>query len=52
MLYDRHRTRIEISTEHDDFFTRNLVAICGEERIGMAAKRPEALIYGDFGNMT
>ena len=51
-LYDRHRTRIEISTEHDDFFTRNLVAIRGEERIGMAAKRPEALIYGDFGNVT
>ncbi|WP_230280716.1 phage major capsid protein [Croceicoccus sp. Ery15] len=50
-LYDRHRTRIEISTEHDDFFTRNLVAIRGEERIGMAVKRPEALIYGDFGNV-
>ena len=31
-LYDRHRTRIEISTEHDDFFTRNLIAICGERR--------------------
>lgn len=50
-LYDRHRTRIEVSTEHADFFTRNLVAIRGESRIGSAIKRPEALIFGDFGNV-
>jgi HK97 family phage major capsid protein len=49
-LYDRWAARVEVSTEHADFFVRNLVAILAEERIGFAAKRPEALIYGDFGN--
>lgn len=51
-LYDRWAARVEVSTEHADFFVRNLVAILAEERIGFAAKRPEALIYGDFGNVT
>lgn len=50
-LYDRWQPRVEVSTEHADFFTRNLVAILAEERIGFAAKRPEALIFGDFGNV-
>jgi len=49
-LYDRWEARVEVSTEHADFFTRNLMAIRAEERIGLANKRPEALIYGDFGN--
>lgn len=49
-LYDRWEARVEVSTEHADFFTRNLMAIRAEERIGLAVKRPEALIYGSFGN--
>lgn len=47
-LYDRWKTRIDVSTEHADFFVRNLCAIRAENRIGFAAKRPEALIYGSF----
>ena len=50
-LYDRWAPRVEVSTEHDDFFTRNLVAILAEERIGLAVKQPLALTYGDFGNV-
>jgi HK97 family phage major capsid protein len=50
-LYDRWEPRVEVSTEHADFFVRNLVAIRAEERIGLAVKRPEALIYGTFGNL-
>lgn len=50
-LYDRWNPRLEVSTEHADFFTRNLVAILAEERIGLAIKNPEALTYGDFGNV-
>lgn len=50
-LYDRWEPRVEVSTEHADFFTRNLMAIRAEERIGLAVKRPEAMIYGDFGNL-
>jgi HK97 family phage major capsid protein len=46
-LYDRWEARVEVGFVDDDF-TRNLVTILGEERIGFAAKRPESLIYGDF----
>ncbi|RIY00871.1 phage major capsid protein [Aureimonas flava] len=48
-VYDRWLPRVEISTEHSDFFTRNLVAILAEERLAFAVKNPNALIYGDFG---
>jgi HK97 family phage major capsid protein len=47
-LYDRWQARVEVSTEHSDFFVKNLVAILAEERIGLGAKRPDALITGDF----
>lgn len=47
-LYDRMAPTIMLSTEHDDFFTRNLVAILAEERIGLAIKQATALTYGDF----
>ncbi|MGZ2410743.1 HK97 family phage major capsid protein [Sphingomonas sp. F9_3S_D5_B_2] len=50
-LYDRWAPRVEVSTEHDDFFTRNLVAILCEERIALAVKQAGALTYGDFGNV-
>ncbi|MBS9720236.1 phage major capsid protein [Tianweitania sp. BSSL-BM11] len=49
-IYDRWQARIEVSTEHADFFVRNMVAILCEERIGLAIKRAKALTYGDFGN--
>jgi hypothetical protein len=38
-----------VSTEHADFFVRNLVAVLAKERIGMAVKQAKALTYGDFG---
>ena len=50
-LYDRWAPRVEVSTEHADFFTRNLVAILAEERIALAPKNAAALTYGDFGNI-
>lgn len=50
-LYDRWSARVEVGFENDDF-TKNLVTVLGEERVGLATKRPEALIYGDFGNVT
>jgi len=51
-LYDREETVVEVSTEHSDFFVRNLVAIRAEERVALTVTQPEALIYGDFGNVT
>lgn len=50
-LYDRWEPRVEVSTEHSDFFTKNLVAILCEERIALAVKNALALTYGDFGNV-
>lgn len=50
-LYDRWEARVEVSTEHADFFTRNLVAVLAEERLGLAVKQPGALTFGDFGNV-
>jgi hypothetical protein len=50
-LYDRWAPRVEIATEHADYFIKNMVAILAEERIGLAVKQAAALTYGDFGNV-
>ena len=50
-LYDRWNARIEVSTEHADYFVRNMIAILCEERLALAVKQAGALIYGDFGNV-
>jgi hypothetical protein len=42
---------VEVSTEHADFFIRNLVAILAEQRLALAVKQAAALTYGDFGNV-
>ena len=42
-IYDRWTARVEVATEHADFFVRNLVAILAEERLALgdqAARRP------------
>jgi len=50
-LYDRWLPRVEVSTEHADFFVRNMVAILAEQRLALATKNALALTYGDFGNV-
>ncbi len=47
-LYDRQSPVVMLSTEHADNFTKNRVTLLAEERIGLATKRPEALVYGSF----
>ncbi|QNE04686.1 phage major capsid protein [Croceicoccus marinus] len=46
-LYDRWTARVEVGFVDQDF-TNNMVTVLGEERVGFAAKRPEALIHGTF----
>lgn len=47
-IYDRLTPVVLLSTEDRDNFIRNMVTILAEERIALAVRRPEALIYGDY----
>lgn len=50
-LFDRWLARVEVSTENEDDFVKNMVTILAEERLALAVYRPEAFIYGDFGRV-
>jgi len=50
-VFDRWLARVEVATENEDDFVKNMVTILAEERLALAVYRPEAFIYGDFGNM-
>lgn len=50
-VFDRWLARVEVATENEDDFTKNMVTILAEERLALAVYRPEAFIYGDFGNV-
>lgn len=51
-VFDRWEARVEVATENEDDFVKNLVTILAEERLALAVYRPEAFVYGDFGNVT
>ncbi|WP_454056040.1 phage major capsid protein [Cupriavidus sp. Marseille-Q8015] len=50
-VFDRWQARVEVATENEDDFVKNLVTILAEERLALAVYRPEAFIYGDLGNV-
>lgn len=47
-VFDRWTARVEVATENEDDFIKNLVTVLAEERVALAVYRPEAFIYGDF----
>lgn len=47
-IWDRMNATVDISREHSDFFTRNLVAIRVEERLALTVYNQLALVYGGF----
>lgn len=47
VLYNRQGAVVEMGYVNDDF-TKNLVTIRVEERLGLAVERPSAILFGDF----
>jgi HK97 family phage major capsid protein len=47
-IYDREEMNVEIATENNDDFEKNMVTIRCEERVALAVFRPEAFIFGGF----
>ena len=47
-IYDREDAEVLISTEDNQNFRENKATILAEERLALAVRRPEALIYGAF----
>lgn len=47
-ICDRMELQIELSSEHADFFTRNLIACRAEKRVALLTRRPASFITGSF----
>jgi len=45
-LYDREEINVEVATENNDDFEKNMITIRCEERVALAVFRPQAFIYG------
>jgi HK97 family phage major capsid protein len=47
-ILDREDAAVEVSTEDQDNFVRNLVTIRAEERLALAVTRPKSFVFGAF----
>jgi hypothetical protein len=46
IIRDRLEMQVEVSTSHEDYFARNLVAVRAEKRVALVTRRPASFIYG------
>ena len=47
-IRDRMEMTVEIATQHEDYFARNMVAIRAEKRLALVVRRPASYITGSF----
>jgi HK97 family phage major capsid protein len=47
-IRDRQEMQVEISTEHSDYFVRNLIAVRAEKRLALVTKRPNSFVTGSL----
>jgi len=45
---DRQSATLELSREHLDYFTKNLVALLAEERLTLVVYQPQAFVFGQL----
>lgn len=45
-IFDRWQDRVEVATENEDDFIKNMVTVLAEERLAFAVYRPEAFVKG------
>lgn len=51
-IYDRMGAEVMASSEDRDNFVKNMITVRAEKRLALAVKRPLALVWGDFGNVS
>ena len=47
-IRDRMEMKVEISTEHSDYWVRNLIAVRAEKRLALIVKRENSFVTGSF----
>ena len=47
-IFDREEAAVEVATQNEDDFIRNVVAVRGEERLALAIYQPSAFAKGTF----
>ena len=51
-IFDREMATVEVSSEHSDYFIKNLLAVRCEERLTLAVRYPRAFVAGTFDYMS
>lgn len=48
LLLDREDANVQIATQNEDDFVKNMITLRAEERAALAVERPEAFVTGEF----